>query len=147
MTLLSSILEAAETGLEEAHQLARLIITKTLLPQTLTRPTLQKYIRKAIQNHSWHKLKPEQRALLYTASKTITRVRNQTLYNILAEILLTIELATTKAKAIYYGAILLIKQAPNKAQTLLTHTKNILSKLLYLGINYLNNPPIYRIYG
>lgn len=147
MTLLSQILVEAEEQLLHVHNVARELVSRLLLPKTLTRSILQKYIRKAIQNRSWFKLSQLQRALIYTASKIVEKVKSPILRQLLEEILLTIELATTKGQALYYGTILLTKQAPHLIKQLLTQTKQLLAKILFLGINYLNNPPIYRLYG
>ena len=143
MTYLSEILAHTLTDQEQdkTHLLARKLISRILIPTHLTSQVLRKYIRKAIQNKSWYRLSQLQRALLYAASKTVNRVRSPTLHRLLEEILVEIELAGTKAQALYYGVILLLKQSPNILQTLLTKTKQLLGKLLYLGISYLNNPP------
>ncbi len=149
MTYLSEILAHTlmQEELDKTHVLARKFISRILIPTHLTSQVLRRYIRKAIQNKSWYRLSQLQRALLYATSKTVNRVRSPTLRKLLEEIILEIELAGTKAQALYYGIILLIKQSPNLLQTLLTKTKQLLGKLLFLGISYLNNPPIYRIYG
>ncbi len=146
MTLLAQALTVGEQ-LSSLHMLARNLTSRLLLPQILTRKVLQKYLRKAIQNRSWYQLSQLQRALLYTASKTVHKVKSPVLRQILEEILLTIELASTRGQAIYYGLIILIKKSPNMLQTLLSKTKQLLGKLLFLGISYLNNSPMYRIYG
>jgi len=146
LTIISRIIESLEAS-SHAHEIAKKVVSKILIPPILTRSILQKYIRKAIRNRSWYRLPRIKRALLYVASKTLDRVRSITLRRLLEEIILEIELAGTMGKAIYYGVVILIKQTPMLIKTLLHETKQLLNKLLFLGINYLNNPPIYRMYG
>ena len=146
MTIITRMIESIEAS-SHIHEIARGIVSRILIPSTLTRSILQKYVRKAMRNRSWYRLPRLKRALLYAASKTIDGVRSRTLRNLLEEILLEIELAGTMGRAIYYGVIILMKQTPTLIKTLLHKTKQLLDKLLFLGISYLNNPPIYRAYG
>ncbi|RLG79468.1 MAG: hypothetical protein DRO13_06010 [Thermoprotei archaeon] len=70
-------------------------------------------------------------------------IKSPTLKSILYKIFLEIELYTLRGKALFYGIILAMKNTIYKLQEVLKDY----SKLLTLGIFYLNNPPMYRIYG
>lgn len=108
---------------------------KIILPKEVTKETLRKYIRRAINNKSWHKLPRERRALIKAATQAkISKIKNPTLKKIIHEIIIFIEKHSTKGKAIYYGIIITY----NRFKT--TTTK--IETLLYYGINYLTNSPI-----
>ncbi|RLE88761.1 MAG: hypothetical protein DRN04_16930 [Thermoprotei archaeon] len=117
-------------------------LTKIILPKKITQAHLRKYIRKALANRSWHLLTKLERSLLWLTSKIVPTVKSPTLRKTIQQILLKIELATTRGKALYYGILILIKKLKRIEETVqnLTYT-------LYLGLSYLNNPPTYRIYG
>ncbi len=125
--------------MSEASWRAKELIKKALLPQEIDGAVIRKYVRKALRVGAWRTLKPERKALLKATLKW-GKVRSETLKNILKETLLHIELHTLKGKALYYGVLITIKNAVKKVKTNLT-------QLLITGISYLNNPPLYRIYG
>ncbi|MDK6027914.1 hypothetical protein QPL79_00845 [Ignisphaera sp. 4213-co] len=87
-------------------------------------------------------LKPESRALLL-ALRRWGVVKSSTLKSILLNIFLEIELCTVRGKALFYGIILTMKNCVEKAINIVRD----FGKILYTGISYLNNPPMYRIYG
>lgn len=121
---------------------AKSIVAKLTLPKEITGPVIKKYIRKAITHHAWHTLPHEARALLILA-KHLSKIKSPTLKEIIARILVEIELATTRGKAYFYGAVIAMKNTLHNLEELLQNTK----RLLAIGIFYLNNPLIYRIYG
>lgn len=107
-------------------------VINELIPKEITKETIIKYVTKARRIKAWHKLPKEMRALLIIASKTIKQAKSQTLKQILQKAFMNIELQTLKGKALLIGYTIKITQK-------LSHLNP-----LYLGINYLNNPPQYR---
>jgi len=133
------------SNMEEKSKLDKEIketLTKIILPKKITQTHLRKYIRKALANRSWHILTKLERSLLWLTSKIVPTVKSPTLRKTIQQILLKIELATTRGKALYYGILILIKK-PRKIEEIVQN----LTYTLYLGLSYLNNPPTYRIYG
>ena len=108
----------------------------------MTRQVIEKYIRKAFQIRAWHHLTRLDKSILILTRK-LPRIKSPVLKTVLKKILLKIELHTIRGKAILYGIIISMHKTINKLQELL---KNI-SLLLTIGLFYLNNPTIYRIYG
>ena len=108
-------------------------VVNELIPKEVTKKTIIKYVTKARRVKAWHKLPKELRALLLTASKTLSKVKSQTLKQILQKAFMNIELQTLKGKALLIGYTIKITQK----------LKNL--NPLYLGITYLNNPPQYRV--
>lgn len=114
-----------------------------VLPKVITRDLIVSYVRKALRTRVWFSLSPYQRALL--KALTLSRVyvvRSRVLKELITELLLIIERGTLKGKALWYGLVI--------ALNMCKYLKNIVlnvETLLYLGINYLNNPPIFRPYG
>ena len=117
-------------------------LTMILLPSEITGNYMRKYIRKALANRSWHLLTKLERSLLWLTSKIVPTVKSPVLKKIIQQILLKIELATTKGKALYYGILLSLKKA-RKIEEIVQN----LVETLYIGLSYINNPPTYRIYG
>jgi len=117
-------------------------LTMILLPSEITGNYMRKYIRKALANRSWHILTKLERSLLWLTSKIVPTVKSPVLKKIIQQILLKIELATTKGKALYYGILILIK----KLKRIEEIVQNLV-ETLYIGLSYINNPPTYRIYG
>ena len=117
-------------------------LIKILLPKQITQAHLRKYIRKALANKSWHLLTKLERSLLWLTSKIVSTVKSPILKKIVQQILLKIELAATKGKALYYGILILIKKL-RKIEEIVQN----LTYTLYTGLSYINNPPTYRIYG
>lgn len=115
---------------------------KILLPNKITQKHMRKYIRKAIANRTWHTLTKLERSLLWLTSKIVSTIKSPVLNNLIKRILLKIELASTKGKALYYGILILIKKLKKIEEII----KN-LTETLYIGLSYINNPPTYRIYG
>lgn len=114
-----------------------------VLPRVITRDLIISYVRKALRTRIWFSLSPYQRALL--KALTLSRVyvvRSRVLKELITELLLIIERETLKGKALWYGLVI----ALNMCKYLKSIVLNV-ETLLYLGINYLNNPPIFRPYG
>ena len=77
---------------------------------------------------------------LLVASKVIKTVKSPILYEILRELLIRIELSTLKGKALYYGLIILARKLGSITKAL----KEGSLALLYTGISYINNPPMFK---
>ena len=114
-------------------------LSDVLIPKSISRPLIERYIRKAFINRSWFNLSRFQRALLHVAVRTVSRVKSPILTNILRRIFLTIELGSPRGRALYYGTLLILKTGKT-----LTEVKERITHALLLGISYLNNPPLYR---
>jgi len=131
-----------KTSEESIEAKAEELLAKLLLPKEVSGKTIDEYIRKALRTNSWRTLKPENRALLLALRKWRS-IKSSTLKSILYRIFLNIELHTLKGKALFYGIILAMKNHVYRLSEVLIDT----AKLLTIGISYINNPPIYRIYG
>ncbi|MEM0172807.1 MAG: hypothetical protein QXV57_09650, partial [Thermoproteota archaeon] len=62
---------------------------------------------------------------------------------IILRIFVEIELYTTRGKAIFYG----ILEAMRKSREVLSDLSRNLSKIIVMGIQYMNLPLLYRIHG
>ena len=117
-------------------------------PITITQETIRTALRLAWRTGKYFKLHPAERALLWIASKTVTRVKSQTLRELLLKIFDKIShKLTLKIKAYMIGLEIAKKRVEqalmfgyNKAKSWLRDT----SYILYLGFSYLNTPPIYQ---
>ena len=118
------------------------ILAEISLPKRITGIVVEKYIRKAMRLGIWRRLSIETRALLL-ALRRWGSVKSPTLLSILRRVFLEIELCTFRGKALFFGILLSLKNSMNRLQNLV---KSV-AKILILGISYLNNPPIYRVYG
>ena len=142
-TLMAKMAELAEEGIgQPVASRARELLAKMILPKRVTGEIIGKYVRKAIRVGAWRYLKQESRALLIIARRW-RLIKSPTLKSILYKIFLEIELYTLRGKALFYGIILAMKNTIYKLQEALKDY----SKLLTIGIFYLNNPLMYRIYG
>ncbi len=115
---------------------AKEILRKILFPQPLQVETIVKYMRKAFRLGIWHRLKPEQKALLRAVTKTLKIIKNPTLHTLITQILVEIELATIRGKALLLGVVYVLKE---KTQILTQIIRN-LSTLLVYGLQILNHP-------
>lgn len=125
-------------------QRAKQLLAQLILPQKITKYEIERYYRKAHRTKAWRKLKPEAKALLYLARKTINLAKSEVLVSTLRAIFLEISLHTLKCQALLYGIILHLEQSITISEDLL---KNRFTQILATGINYINNPLIFRIYG
>ncbi|WFO75971.1 hypothetical protein J4526_03755 [Desulfurococcaceae archaeon MEX13E-LK6-19] len=147
MTLLAQLVAQQKDPSEEVKQRAEEILKEILLPKTLDRVVLLRYLRRALNNGAWYTLARAQRALLWLVAKTIDHVRSPVLNQILKNILLRIELTTFRARALYYGIILYIQKHLNYILIKVGHILEKLNEIFYLGLDYLNKPLIYRTYS
>jgi len=140
------IARLAEVGMEtiggSIADRAKDLLAKLLLPREISGKIIDRYIRKALRTNSWRALKPENRALLL-ALRRWRSIKSPTLKSILYRVFLEIELHTLRGKALFYGIILAMKNYIHRLEEILRD----MAKLLAIGISYLNNPPIYRVYG
>ena len=128
-------------GQQAAPEVLKLL-SGIILPREVSGVVVSRYVRKAVRVGVWRKLRDECRALLI-AAKSWGVIKSPTLRSILHKIFLEIELHTLKGKALFYGVIIFMR---DHAQELKEALRNV-QKLLVVGISYLNNPPIYRVYG
>ena len=123
---------------------AKQLVAKALLPEKITSTEIERYYRKAHRVRAWPHLKKWERALLYLARKLVTEAKSYLLQKALKQIFLEIALHTLKGRALLQGMIIHLKAGGSANPDKLNH-KHVY--LLALGINYLNNPPIYRVNG
>ncbi len=123
---------------------ASMLLARALVSQPLTPHIVSTYLRKAFRSGAWKTLSPEERALLIFISRYWRReIRSKTLVEILKRIAMKIELSTLRGRALLYGLAEYVRRGLG---TIADALRNI-GTLLWLGISYLNNPPMYRIYG
>jgi len=115
-----------------------------VLPKVITKDLIVSYVRKALRTRVWFSLNPYQRALLkaITYSKVYI-IRSRVLKELVSELLVVIERGSFRGRALWYGLVV----ALNMYKYLLQDWVFRVESILYLGINYLSNPPIFRAYG
>lgn len=96
--------------------------------------------RKALRLGLWGFLEPEKRALILVLRRWVGRVKSPVLIKILEEIYVEIELNTFRGRALFYGVLVALRSG-------LLEVLESLKFLLYLGISYLSNPPLFRFLG
>ncbi|QOR94568.1 hypothetical protein IMZ38_01110 [Thermosphaera chiliense] len=131
--------------LESSHpqgslEVARSLVAEHLVPENIDRDVLKRYVRKALRNGAWRRLRRESRALLWAAAKHLHKVKSPVLRDVLRGILLEIELSTLRGRAVFYGALLALRQG-------LTQVLGNLKRLITLGVGYLNLPTMWRVLG
>ena len=131
MSLIASAL-ATHTISSEVISRAKLILSRILF-KTLTSTLITSYIRRALRLKIWFKLPPESRALLLALIKTVNRVKSQVLHQIVSRILIEIEIATLRGKALLLGVIHSLRQGVQQVV-------NDIKKLLVIGLQLLNHP-------
>lgn len=120
------------------------LMTKVVAPSfNSAGGTVKAYIRKAVRTGAWRSLKPESRALLLALRNWRRSVKSLVLQSILSRIFVEIELHATRGKAIFYG----ILEAMRGAREVLSDLSGNLSKIVAMGIQYMNLPLLYRIHG
>ncbi len=145
MTIVAhALIELAEKkeSEREIFEKAKELLAQIIFPKKITRQVIEKYMRKAMQIHAWYHLDRIDRVLLIL-TRRLPRVKSPVLKNVLYKIFLKIELLTARGKALFYGIIIFMQNNMYKLYDLL---KNV-SRLLTIGLFYLNNPITYRIYG
>jgi len=143
---MSFIVEGFEKAVEKGTVVvehAKKVLLKLFIPSKISRSVIEKFFRKALRTGIWKSLKPEQKALILALRIWRREVKSIKLTEIVKGIFLEIELSTFRGKAFLYGIAITIK---NRTGILKNIFKNI-GYILATGIMYLNNPPIYRVYG
>jgi len=143
---MSFIVEGFEKAVEKGIVVvehAKKVLLKLFIPSKISRSVIEKFFRKALRTGIWKSLKPEQKALILALRIWRREVKARKLTEIVKGIFLEIELSTFRGKAFLYGIAITIK---NRIGILKNIFKNI-GYILATGIMYLNNPPIYRVYG
>ncbi|MEM0066688.1 MAG: hypothetical protein QXH88_07190 [Sulfolobales archaeon] len=137
--------EMSSKGLENRLvEYVKSLMTKIIAPSfDSAGGTVKTYIRKAVRTGAWRSLKPESRALLLALRSWKRSVKSLVLRSILTRIFVEIELHTTRGKAIFYG----ILEAMREAREVLSDLSGNLSKIIVMGIQYMNLPLLYRIHG
>ena len=141
--------KAFASGLEgSVVGVAKEFVARVLLPERITRGVIESFYRKALRYRIWHRLDTFERALIYALRTFPKPIKSPVLTSIVRRILLEIELQTTQGKALFYGALLALKRLQIGVLDLVKKAaKEFYHVLLYLGISYLNDPPMYRVYG
>ena len=144
MTLVAEgLVEKASEGLSEvAVAEARRVVAEILLPSRITGSLVEKYFRKALRLGVWGRLPLESRGLIL-ALRRWGLVKSRVLEGVLKGIFLEIELAGLRGRALFYGALLSLREYWGRLGELVRNA----GRLLTLGIFYLNSPTIYRFYG
>lgn len=140
------LVELSSRGVEEkVYVEARRVVLRIISSQLeiLNGRIISYYFRKAIRTGVWRKLRGESRALLLAVSKWGGVIKSNTLRSILIDLLTEIEISSFKGKALLYGVIV----AFNHARELLSNPVRSITRLLTLGIQYLNLPCVFRVYG
>jgi len=137
--------EVSSKGLEDrVVEYVKSLMTKVIaLSFDSAGGTVKTYIRKAVRTGAWRHLKSESRALLLALRSWKRSVKSPVLRSILTRIFVEIELHTTRGKAIFYG----ILEAMREAREVLSDLSRNLSKIVAMGIQYMNLPLLYRIHG
>ena len=120
---------------------AKELLARIVLPKRIGGSTVERYVRKATRLGIWRRLPPETRALLLILRRW-GLIRSPTLVSILRRVFLEIELCTLRGKALFYGIVLSLRDSMAKLRDLI---RNV-TKLLILGLSYLNRPTMYRAY-
>ncbi len=141
MTLLSEYVSRYGSDEETSDNVLKLM-SEVLLPKKITSAVIQSYIRRALRNRTWFTLPRTEKALLKAASRVVKVVKSRMLAEALRRIFLKIDLGTLRGRAIYYGFIILAKTTKE-----LRSLAGRVRQALIIGINYLNNPPLYRHLG
>ena len=142
MTYLALMVDASEDFEEGQKRKVADVLADVLLPKVIDRGVIERCIRRALRNRSWFKLSKLQRALLKVASRVVKVVKSPTLAEVLKKALLEIELNSLKGRALYFGFLIAMRMGEP-----LTHLFRRLTYVMMLGINYLSNPPLFRVLG
>jgi len=130
-----------ESGSEIPHE-ARELLADLIIPKRITGDVVDKYFKKAIRVGVWRRFSHEKRALLYL-SRFLRIIKSPVLRSILIEIFLEIELCTIRGRALFYGILVSLRSHLHRMREILRDV----SRLLVIGLSYLHNPPMYRVYG
>jgi len=95
-----------------------------------------------MQTCAWYHLERIDKGILIL-TRRLPLIKSSTPKSILSRIFLEIEMYTTRGKALFYGIIISVHNTLDRLHELLENV----SRLLTIGLFYLNNLPMYRIYG
>lgn len=147
-TLLAGLASAAGEGPGlEALEAAKQLVADLLIPRRVSGRVVERYFRKAVRTGASRSLPRESMALLYILRRWSRRIVSTQLLAVLRRIFLEIELHTIRGRALLYGAVLAMKSPHHMIPGLLENAWRHVAQLIYMGISYLNNPPMYRVYG
>jgi len=118
------------------------VFNRIALPEHITGELISRYVRRAIRLGIWRRLKPESRALLLVARRFAV-LRSPVVTSVVRRLLLDIETHTLRGRALLYGIAIALREPLLRLAGVLEDVV----KLLVLGISYLNNPPVFRVYG
>ena len=114
----------------------------------ITQSHIRNALRIALRTGKYFKLHPTERAILLLASRIVVRVRSQTLRDILLKIFEKIsDKLTLKIKAYLIGLEIAhrrVEQALALGYRRALEWLRDLNYILYLGLSYLNTPPLYQ---
>jgi hypothetical protein len=143
VSFIVSDFERASAAGSELVEKAKEVLLSIVAPDNISRAVVEKLFRKALRVGAWSPLKPEQKALILALRKWRGVVRSRNLLEVVKRIFLEVELFTFRGRALLYGVAIAIKNGVNVAKDVLNNTGYILAT----GIMYLNNPPMFRVYG
>lgn len=143
MTHLASLVEVAECSSSggAAPEVAELV-SRVLIPKVITRSVIESYLCRALRSRAWFRLSRVERALLKVAHRVVEVVKSPALADVLRKVFLEIELNSLKGRALYFGFLLALRMGEP-----LAHLLRRLTYVMMLGINYLSNPPLFRVFG
>jgi len=140
MSIVARLLAERERGVaREAVEEAFRRLREAIDPGIINRIVIERYIRKAVRTGAWRSLSYESRSLLL-ASRFLPRIKSVVLKNIILDIMASIDLYTTRGKAIFYGVLVALRQG-------LVNALSNLRRIITLGIAYLNLPDLWRTLG
>ena len=132
---------AGEEVLIEAKRIVSRVIDAGL--GSITGGVVSYYLRKSLRNNSWRLLPRCSRALLLALSKWSGVVKSRILREILIKVFTEIEVYSFRGRALLYGVIVAMARARELLGDILGNAK----RLLTLGIQYLHQPLLYRVFG
>jgi hypothetical protein len=118
------------------------VLSRVALPERITGEVVSRYVRRAVRLGIWRRLRPESRALLLVARR-FGVLRSPVVTSIVRRLLLEVEVHTLRGRALLYGALIALRDPFLRLAGVLRDA----TRLLVLGISYLNNPPLLRFYG
>jgi len=118
------------------------VVEGLVLPEVVTGGLVSRFVRRAVRLGIWRRLRPESRALLLVARRFAV-LRSPVVTSAVRRLLLEIEVHTLRGRALLYGVLIAFRDPFLR----LAGAARDVTKLLAIGISYLSNPPIYRVYG
>jgi hypothetical protein len=118
---------------------AREMLAELLLPRRITGEVVARYVRKAQRNGAWRALSAEGRALLLVA-RLWGEIRSPLLKRIICNLLVEVELHTTRGKAVFHGLLIQLKRIAMGTRKVALDLKTLLVE----GLSYINRPLLYR---